>query len=151
MIYRAFYDRQPGQIEGHFTILDEAGKPVFKHLQARSGQRGFENTDWTRGKSPIPMGKHYLWCRYPVNVGTRAGRTGIGEFFPISNVAGDRGLIQSVDKQSHRRDIGLHAENAYQGSAGCIVLVDVERAYAEVFPWLRKIGKEQHYIDLVVL
>jgi hypothetical protein len=150
MIYRAFFDRQPGTIEGFFTIQDEHGKPVFKRLQARSGQNGHTNTDWVRGKSPIPYGNHYLWIGYPVGVGTRAGKTGIGEFYPISNMAGDRDLIQGPAPQILRRSIGLHAENAYRGSAGCIVLVDVEQAYAEVFPWLRKIAGGQRYMDIVV-
>ena len=151
MIYRAFYDRKDGNIEGFFTIQDENGKPFFQHLNARSGQKGFENTEWSRGKSPIPFGDHYLWIGYPVGIGTRAGKTGIGEFYPISNMAGDRNLIQGPSPQITRRSIGLHAENSYVGSAGCIVLVDVEQAYTEVFPFLRRIAGGQLYMDLKVL
>lgn len=155
MIYKAFYDRRGDTIEGKLTIQDSDGNPVFKRLHARSGQMSGVGSNWMRGKSPIPFSdnvltqKLWLWLQ-PVNPFTKAGETGIGEFYPISSGENKR-IIQGPRPELVRWDIGLHAENKWKGSAGCIVIVDTEKAYREVFPWLRELGKTIEKIEVVVL
>lgn len=53
--FTAWFDRRPDTIAGYFTIQDLSGKPVFKRLSARSGQMAHVGSNWTRGKSPIPL------------------------------------------------------------------------------------------------
>lgn len=156
MMYKAFYDRRPDTVDGYFTIQDEHRNPVFKRLLARSGQMRAVGTNWMRGQSPIPFSKdvagekHYLWLN-SLHPHSKAGAYGIGEFFPISSSLKDKDLIQGPRPDLIRRSIGLHAENKYPGSAGCIVIVDTDKAYNEVFPFLRDLAKTQEYIELVVL
>lgn len=156
MIYKAFYDRRGDTIEGKFTIQDSDGNPIFKRLHARSGQMRAVGTNWMRGQSPIPFSKdvvgekYHLWLK-SMHPHTKAGAYGIGEFFQISSSPIDRRLIQGPRPDLIRQDIGLHAENQYPGSAGCIVIVDTDKAYNEVFPFLRDLGKSQEFIELVVL
>lgn len=154
----AYYDRKPGTIEGLFTLQTvENGVPtkLFNRLPARSGQQSYCDTDWVRGQSPIPMGRHFLWLD-PVNPGTWPKTPGgIGEFYPISSGLMNRRIIMAEDTGKVRMDIGLHPENAYPGSAGCIVLLhDTPVRKAEVmrlFAFLRTLGKSRETIDLVVL
>jgi hypothetical protein len=146
----AFFKRDPNSIEGLFT-LQENGEPIFKRLRARSGQAGFTKTNWNRGKSPIPFGNYLLWLDSPLDIGKRAGAKGIGEFYNISSTTDNRRIIANPGGIEKRWDIGLHAENSYPGSAGCIVLVDVDHAYEKVFPYLRQLGKRVQTIELRVI
>ena len=132
--YTLWYDRIPGTINGFLTLQDQTGHKLFERLPARSGQRGYENTNWVRGCSPIPYtpsGKtEYIvhldkMTNGPLFPKTRAG---IGQFIPISNHVESERLISPSDpallKQGLKRlDIGLHPENAYVGSEGCVVLL----------------------------
>ena len=154
-MYKAFFDRREDSIEGLFTILNtKTHEKVFNRLQARSGQPNYTHTNWVKGKSPIPMGKHKLILKEPLQKDQWPGKAGIGEFWRISNTDNDRIILSGCGRYS-RSDIGLHPENSFAGSAGCIVIViDTEEQKKE---WLRLssfleglIGKYNH-IPLEVL
>lgn len=127
--YKAYFKRNQNSIDGVFTlhkivngkvIEDES---VIRH-PARSGQWGFQNTFNVTAKSPIPSGKFYLWTK-PTNgfnkVPDKALKENIGEFYPISSTLNSCRIIYIP--HGERVDVGLHLENWYPGSAGCIVLV----------------------------
>jgi len=121
---KAYFDRSSDTVDGKFTII-ESGVTVFKQVHTRSGQRGYTKTNWIRNKSPIPYGEHWLWLR-PLNPGAAPGATGIGEFYNISSNTNDVLTIVGGPGEV-RRAIGLHAENKYPGSAGCIVVVSLNQ------------------------
>lgn len=158
---KAYFDRNPQNVEGFFTLVEIEGlevKPLFQRLPARSGQAGYTKTDWVRGKSPIPYGKHLLWLS-PLDTGKFADYNGIGEFYPISNREGSKRMIWTEKPSSSflgvRQDIGLHPENKYPGSAGCIVLLvdtpERKQRVTDLFNYLREQGKSQKKIALEVL
>jgi hypothetical protein len=124
-----YFDRNTSTIEGKVTlkILNKETNEVIQEvvrLQARSGQNGYTNTSWTTGKSPIPFGKHILWLDRTLQKGQWAIGKGIGEFYPISSsTANSDVIVDPANPKNIRRAVGLHPENAYAGSAGCIVLV----------------------------
>lgn len=147
----AWYNRQPGTVDGFFTLQNN-DRQLFTRMPARSGQRGFTDTSWERGKSPIPYGVHTLFLT-PSSIGQLPTGAGIGEFYPIGGAINPRVIQGGVAQR--RWDIGLHPENAYPGSAGCIVLrwdtpawrIQVER----LFIFLRKLAKTQKTMRLEVL
>jgi hypothetical protein len=147
--YKAFYDRSRKSVEGRFSIRRTNGDYIVEKFRARSGQNGFSNTSWTRGRSPVPFGAFNLYTK-PNNIGEVAGKTGIGEAFPIDN-KGDR-LTIANEKNPYivRREIMLHEENAYKGSAGCIVIVD-HADWVFIRDWLKGINAEYPVIPLEVL
>jgi hypothetical protein len=121
---RAFYDRRKDSIEGLFTLIVN-GKTVFKQLAARSGQNGSQSTNFVSGKSPIPLiGKEteYVISTQAISNGATIPTGGqIGRFYPICTSLKNR--MRIVFPQGERFAIGLHPENAFKGSLGCIVLV----------------------------
>jgi len=128
MITTAYYDRSQGTINGSFSVqtsLDGLVVENFSKIQARSGQRGFDDS-WTPAKSPIPysteiLGEYSLWLTNQNQKGQWAFGSGIGEFWAISTEE-DRVTIKGKNGKI-RREIGAHPENEFPGSAGCIVLV----------------------------
>lgn len=130
---KAYFDRTGTSIDGFFTLqeIDNATygiKAAFKRILARSGQRGYPNSSWVRGKSPIPYGKHKLSLE-SINQGALPGTKGVGEFFPIhtDKYQDSRQIVHPGNPDVFRQDIGLHGENSLPGSAGCIVIVDIEQ------------------------
>lgn len=147
--YTAFFDRNVNTILGRFSIRDKKGNYIVEKLVARSGQVGHTGTSWTRGKSPIPFGRYNL-NTMPNNKGQFAGVSGIGEFFPIDNM-GDRLTIRDPENFRRKRlEIGLHEENGYAGSAGCIVIV-YHSEWLRVRDFLRSLHPEHPVIPLEVL
>jgi hypothetical protein len=152
--FDAYFDRSTSGIEGAFTlqqVLNGKAIKLFERLPARSGQRGWTNKEWVRGKSAIPFGTFRLWTK-PIKVGKKADYDGIGEFFNISS--GDkRTVIQGFVSQQYREAIGLHRENDKPGSLGCIVLLDntpaLDDEVTRLFKFLRSLPQE--YITLKVL
>ena len=130
---KLFIDRYDGQ-HGHLGVLsvkDSRGCFVFEKLPIRSGQAGHGATHWTPSKSPIPHSdkthtrKLFMHLQH-VNKNGKASpisakNHGIGWFWPISDDIRDPWRIEGVG--GSRSFIGLHAENAFAGSAGCPVLV----------------------------
>jgi len=151
--YKAFFKRSLSNVDGVFTIQDLDGNAIFKRLPARSGQAGFTKGSWTRGKSPIPFGTHYIRIAKPNQEGQWAGDNGIGEFWPIYNVESNTRLIKQADGKGERWDVGLHPENKHKGSAGCIVLINETQAQKKELVRLSKFLKSliaQGYDSLVL-
>lgn len=155
----AWYDRVPNSIDGFFTLQDATGKKLFDRLPARSGQRGWTNTSWERGKSPIPYsseikGQYHLWLR-PVNNGVKLDDDGIGLFWPISSSPTSRDRIYSKDFRKERHAVGLHGENRWNGSAGCIVLLwdttPRKEQVLSLYKTLEQAAKYQEWLPLTVL
>jgi hypothetical protein len=148
----AYYDRQANTIEGLFTVRTvEDGRIIkeLRQLKARSGQRGSENTSWVRGKSPIPFGEHYLWIDKPLQAWQSAGQSGIGHFLNISSGLDNRRLI--LGPNGEMRDlIGLHPENKWIGSAGCIVLIETAQMW-DMFKYIDSLKDKQKWLRLIVL
>lgn len=122
--YRAFFDRDPNSIDGAFTLQyfdHTTGQKVvpFHRLPARSGQRGWTKTDWTTAKSPIPFHEDLWLSTNSVPLQMEPKGT---PFFPIGSSPKNIGTI-SGPKGYKRTNVGLHLENQYPGSAGCIVLL----------------------------
>ena len=147
--YTAFYDRNLHTILGKFSIRAADGTYIVEKLVARSGIPGYSKTDWIRGKSPVPWGEFNL-STVPNNIGQVAGKTGIGECFPVDN-EGDRMTIRNPENKRQRRlEICVHEENAIPGSAGCIVIV-FHSDWLRVRDFLRSIQEEHPVIPLKVL
>lgn len=149
MHHRIFYDRNNGSIEGLLTInrVEDDGivTPIFKRIKARSGQWWHKATSWKRGKSPCPYGEHFISTQperlLMEPVGTR--------FFPMCSDPKNKRLIQHpTDGRLQRWDIGLHRENRYPGSAGCIVIVDDAMA-EKMFDYIETIPEA--YVRFTVL
>jgi len=158
--FTAYFDRNPEDINGLFTVQDHDGGKLFNRLPARSGQPGFTNTSWIRGKSPIPYSGELnsnelkIWLKKPQQFEQWPKASGIGEFWAISN-SDDMRTIRGISKDFIRQDIGLHPENMYKGSAGCIVLVhdtaDQIIQVVKLHKFLLKLIGQYDYLPLIVL
>ncbi|MCS6267755.1 MAG: hypothetical protein H2174_09345 [Vampirovibrio sp.] len=156
---RVFYDRRKGSIDGFLTVIDATtGKKLLDKLPARSGQNGYTETNWVPAKSPIPLWQpqvNYYLHLTPIENGEVFPKTasGIGLFFPISTHPHNPDLIEQG--KNRRWHMGLHPENAYPGSAGCIVLLwntPVRKAKVKaLFTLLQDLGKTQAVVELTVL
>jgi len=156
---RVFYDRRKGSIDGFLTVIDATtGKKLLDKLPARSGQNGYTETNWVPAKSPIPLWQpqvNYYLHLTPIENGTVFPTTasGIGLFFPISTHPYNPDLIEQGNNR--RWHVGLHPENAYPGSAGCIVLLwntPVRKAKVQaLFALLQDLGKTKSVVQLTVL
>ena len=150
MITHVIYiDRRPDSIDGLMSIHREIApgqvEVVYKQIPIRSGQKGYTKTDWERGKSPIPYGNHWLITSpKPLQMEPRGTR-----FFPICTDIADQRLIVGANGNV-RWDIGLHRENQYPGSAGCVVIVDKAKA-EDIFNYLEKLKKTEPFIRIKVL
>ncbi|HWT40374.1 MAG TPA: hypothetical protein VN081_03870 [Dongiaceae bacterium] len=120
VVYSAWYSRG----SGHFTLQRTVNgklEVLFKQLPARSGQAGCP-VEWIPRKSPIPFGTWRLNLD-SIKAGRDEHYDGIGEFFPISSGDNQR-ILQGGLPGQVRYDVGLHWENQFPGSWGCVVLVD---------------------------
>lgn len=166
-MFKIFYAKKAGQL----TVQDHAGVPivfqhkgkshVFKQLPVRSGQAGYLNAPWTRSRGAIPYnhqvksGKLYIHLRPVEDRRGDFNNDGIGLFFPISDSTEQTKTIKGDDAREVRFDIGLHPENRWVGSAGCIVLVWDTKAKKEVaealLEWLQLQRKAVKCIELKVV
>jgi hypothetical protein len=80
----------------------------------------------------------------------KAGARGIGEFYPIST-NGDGLTIVGKDPAQRRYEIGLHEENMWAGSAGCIVIVNPNdwQAIRQELKAIAKTGVDKIKIEVV--
>jgi hypothetical protein len=144
--YKAWYDKK----KGLFTIQDAKGVPVFKRLLVRSGQRGFLNSPWVRQKGAIPTnkqvagGKLYIHTTSIKDPKGDFNNDGIGLFFPISDSLEQTLQIRGLKDRELREAIGLHPENKWDGSLGCIVLVwwKSKARIEKLFSWLQELNKQ---------
>ena len=154
--YKLYFDRTKGTIYGFLTLQKIVGGKaikIFNRLPCASGQSGYTNggdQDWIRGKGPTPFGKHWVSTKSePLQmspVGTR--------FYVISTIQGDRSIEGGSGRQ--RLDRGLHLDNAFPGSAGCIALrnstKESNKLSNELFDFLDVLYVQGiHYIELEVL
>jgi len=122
-----YVDRKPGSVYGALTlqrVIDGKPAKLFERLPFASGQYPYTDggdEDWVTGKGPIPFtspGENY-WLstrKEPLQmepVGT--------PFYCFSSKKGERVIYGPNGKQ--RADAGLHLENRFPGSAGCVVLM----------------------------
>lgn len=128
MGYTAYFDRDTHSIHGKFTIQDHKGEKVFERIYSRSGQSGWTATSWQRGKSPTPFtdqvkgGKLWLYTDV-IDYMVRPTRKRIGMRFCVSSES-DKITIKKKDSAEVRKEVMLHGENEFPGSAGCTVIVD---------------------------
>lgn len=158
-MWKAYFKRGLTSCEGVLTIQkSENGQVVEKPINqilTRSGHPDFFNREWVRAKSPCPRGLFRLWLT-PTNKGIAAGQTGIGEFYPMSsddsrfnineNECGPMPVGATIRRRSQ---IGLHEENKWRGSAGCLVVVK-HTDWIKIRDLLRELGKTQPSIDILV-
>lgn len=128
LMHTAYFDRMPGNIHGVLTLqyVTSLGfiKKVFDKLAVSSGQRGYEDGNWTQGKSPTPYGAYWLSTKYePLQFEPKGS-----PFHVLSSVPGSR-IIKGPDGKQ-RENAGVHLENKYEGTIGCTALLNdtVERA-----------------------
>jgi hypothetical protein len=146
MTHTLYFDRDVNSINGFLTLQTDDGHKVFERLKARSGQRFYTHTSWERGKSPIPFGRYWMATKHTILFMEPKNTP----FFPIASEKGAQIIWDSEGKGLLRSNIGLHMENQYPGSAGCVVVVN--RAEAErLFHYLTTISRAEPYIRFVVL
>ena len=159
--YTIFVDRDKASVDGFMSVLDLKGNKIFDRLPIRSGQAGYTKTSWESGKSPIPYSSE-LPKPLRVSLQSRPFQEGeiptagkIGEFWPVYNVEGNTTLIQGSGKSQKRLSIGIHPENAYKGSAGCVVILhrsfEERRKMIALSKWAKNLIGKYDYIELVVL
>jgi hypothetical protein len=149
---KLFYAKEAG----HLTLQDHAGYAIsflhnkkthlFKQMPVRSGQAGYLNAPWVNSKGAIPLTsqvgtkKLYLHLAPIVDKDGTFDLNGIGLFFPISDSVERTDIIRGNNSKENRWVIGLHPENKWVGSAGCIVLLwnnKPRKAKVEaLFAWL---------------
>jgi len=160
-ITTAYYDRKKiNDINGFFTLQIVNSKNFniikrFEKLPARSGQYGFTDS-WTRGNSPIPYSKEcvedlYIWLDWQLQSNEWSGKKGIGEFWFVGT-GEDRFKIIGKNGKS-RRNIGVHPENSFVGSLGCIVLLnETEKQKQKILKMREHLKKiRENKIKLIVL
>lgn len=162
--HTAYFDRNNELFT--FQTFNQENQQIqtkFIQLPAKSGQKNYQDTGWSTGKSPIPYTSeikesYKLWLdvQYQPNKWPWEDKNKIGEFWPISTDNSKR-FIHSKDGNKIRDAIGLHVDNEYPGSAGCIVLQcntliqKVNILYLrEYLKAIRKYEKLD-YVELVVL
>lgn len=155
MSHTIFFDREENGIDGVLTLQKWDGNnatKIFECLPARSGLNGYTKTDWVTGKSPIPWKrqKGYWMNTAPVPLWMEPRGT---PFFLISTKKGTGIIIDT--KGRTRTSVGLHMENDYPGSAGCIVLLhntpERKKAVLSLFEYLKKLRNHEPFIRLIVL
>ncbi len=153
LTHTIYFDRQPDSIYGVLTLQRaEKGKAfkVFERFPCSSGQRGNTTTDWVQGKSPTPMGVHWMSTKQEHLQFEPKGTP----FYPMGTSKGSR-RIEQPDGPQYREHIGLHLENRFPGTAGCPALLwdtpERECSAWALFAYLDKLHKYEPYIRFVVL
>jgi hypothetical protein len=153
MKYTIYFDKSLKSVDGVLTmqateVVDGKTKvyTLFKRIPVKSGQQGFEGTNWVRGKSPIPFGKHKLSTKsVPLQMEPKGT-----PFFPIYSHSKDKNTIWSDDKKYKREAIGLHFDNQFPSSIGCVV--SEPKLFKDLFDYLRNLNqKGVEEVEFVVL
>lgn len=150
MTHRLFFDRREGQLDGVVTLRNDK-QELFKQLPARSGQPGHltKATQWVRGKGATPYGNHWMSTRQvPLQMEPKGT-----PFYMIGTNKGGSTIYGSHGQR--RTAIGLHLENNWPGSAGCIVLrhdtPETECMAWALFAYLDRLSKYEPFIEFIVL
>lgn len=116
------------------AVLNEDGsvneEKSLRDIACRSGKWNWERNPKITGDDPVPDGKMYLWNKrgYIQQYNDLDAVGGeIGRFYPISDNLTNHRLISHKTTPSTKKsrwDIGLHDENSFPGSSGCIVVID---------------------------
>lgn len=137
-----YFQRGRGTIDGILTVQAAYnGKPFkrFEQIPVRSGQQSHADLEWIRGKSPIPFGDWFLHLASYKPDQWPGDSDNIGEFFPISSSPIQTQIIYKGHLK--REAIGLHPENNFKGSAGCIVALhdtpEYKASVSGLFQYLR--------------
>jgi hypothetical protein len=118
--WKMWCGRYPNSQDGFITVQDNTGFKVFDRLPFKSGQNGYLDSQWVRGKSPIPLGNFWLITKSPLQPGQFPVGSEIGEFYRIcSNIMNPRLITDGVNE---RWDVGLHPDNDIPSSIGCPAL-----------------------------
>lgn len=117
----------------------------LRNIKIRTGinRPYFLKRDWYRGKSGCPIGTHLLWTkRNYIKQYHDLDATGreVGRFYPISNNIEDHRVIRADYGTQYRLDIGIHDENDFPGSAGCIVVIN-NKDFRELVKKLEKLER----------
>lgn len=119
--YTLYVKRTKGALYGTVTLKDPKGEDIVTRVPMASGQLGYLSggqDDWVKGKGPTPIGDWFLSTkRWPLQmepVGTA--------FYAIGDEPGSS-TIESPDGKIIRENIGLHLENRYPGTIGCVALM----------------------------
>lgn len=122
--YTLYIDRKKGNINGVLTLQRVVNGKVYKlfeRLPFASGQYPYTDggaDDWVISKGPIPFGTHWISTKRESLQMEPVGTP----FYVISSNPGERVINGPNGKR--RSDIGLHLENRFPGSAGCLALLD---------------------------
>ncbi len=157
--YKMFFKRNiGGGVDGLLTVMHNDGRSFFKQMQARTGQSAGYKTSWQTGISGTPVGTHLLHIQpkspFVEQIGQDAGQTGIGEFFRISSTHHNIMFIDDPHSNRRRKAVGLHQENKWAGSRGCVVVVvDTPEQMAEwraLSAFLLELGETYDYMPIEV-
>lgn len=119
----------------------------IRDISGRTGQRNFfaKGYDFLRAKGGCPEQNLYLWIDpkfIQQNGQLLAKGKEIGQFYPISSSETNRREIRNPQDLSQVRfDVGLHPENAFEGSAGCLVVVR-QSDFKTIDTWLDSAFKD---------
>ena len=152
-MHKLFFKRNPKSISGWVTLkkFDEDGNEtiLFERLLTRSGVTGFSNTNWVSGKSPTPIGKHWLRTR-PDKLNFEPYGT---PFFPISTDPKNTTLIIGPNGEK-RVNIGMHYDNRFPGSKGCPAVARETKAQKEIaekmFAYIEGLAETEPFIPFEV-
>jgi hypothetical protein len=147
-IYELFVARDVDSFNAEVSLIKRDPKTAkviesesIRGIAARTGQPKFyaKGYDYLRAKGGCPEGNLYLWInpKYIQQNGdlVAEGRE-IGQFYPISSSEFNHREIRNPEDPSQVRwDIGLHPDNAFRGSAGCVVIVR-QSDFKAVDAWL---------------
>ena len=147
-VYEVFAARDVDSINVEISFIKRDPKTSkviesesIRNIAARTGQRSFfaKGYDFLRAKGGCPESNLHLWINpkfIQQNGDLIAEGKTIGQFYPVSSSEIDHRIIRNPSDLSQVRwDIGLHPENAFQGSAGCLVVVR-QSDFKEIDTWL---------------
>lgn len=128
-----YYYKSSKSFMGLLTVIVKRNgqvieKESLRDIPARSGQPKHYNTKNVLGKSPIPDGNFFLWTHKEfIKQYSDLDATGkeVARFYPISSSRDQNIYIKRSETNPVTRSyIGLHDENDFPGTAGCIAIID---------------------------
>jgi hypothetical protein len=128
------YVRRPNSMSG--VLVAELENETL-YIRCNSGQPGFENTDFVRGKSPTPRGNHWLYTKQKNPKAALPSKANeIGPSFCIGGETDDTTILGANGQ--FRKNIELHFDQknpSLRGSAGCPAISqddkkDADKLYA---------------------